>query len=529
MGMGPIVWTCLALTIHQNPVQEYFMPERGFRIPIKLEAKRASELQALTLLVSHDKGKTWEQVERKKPNEREFIYRAQDEGSFWFIVQEEDRSGRTNPSNPERVKPSMAVIVDTIRPQIKVTAERLPSGEILAHWTASDQYPDVRSLRLEYHCNGLPEGEWAPAGLPTTLEGNQKFLCKDVKGSEVRVRVRMKDQAGNQGEDVFVLPSAAPSVAGAAVSPAEGSPIGLIPSNARSDGSSQPNQLTSQQTLRPIITVPPGSMPAASPPTVEMGGPNPSPSAPGGLPIPSPMERSASPDRGFVDTQANSPAVKIVKVREVRIDFMVGKVGPSGLGNADVYVTLDKGVSWQKMPGEVPISLPPNAETHGSEVTGSVSVQLPKEGVIYGFIVSAKSKAGLAPPPPRPNDPPQALVELDTTVPNGQLFRPQPDPSQANTLVLAWEVKDRNLTDKPITLEWAEHKDGPWNIIGEGPLPNTGQFSWHLPDHLPPRVYLRMTMRDLAGNESRAQADKPELIDLSVPQTKIIGIAPASR
>jgi hypothetical protein len=36
-------------------------------------------------------------------------------------------------------------------------------------------------------------------------------------------------------------------------------------------------------------------------------------------------------------------------------------------------------------------------------------------------------------------------------------------------------------------------------------------------------------MSDVAGNESRAQTDKPELIDLSVPQTRITGVAPASR
>lgn len=52
-----------------------------------------------------------------------------------------------------------------------------------------------------------------------------------------------------------------------------------------------------------------------------------------------------------------TPAAKIVKTREVRLDFTVNKVGPSGLGNADVYITLDKGASWKKMPGEVPIRL----------------------------------------------------------------------------------------------------------------------------------------------------------------------------
>jgi hypothetical protein len=234
------------------------------------------------------------------------------------------------------------------------------------------------------------------------------------------------------------------------------------------------------------------------------------------------------PGGNYSGTPSNSPAVKIVKARQVRIDFTVGKVGPSGLGNADVYVSFDRGTNWKPMQGEVPVSLPPNADMHGAEVSGSVGVQLPSEGIIYGFIVAVKSKAGLAPPPPKPGDPPQALVEWDNTPPKGQLYKPQPDPNQPNTLLLGWKVEDRNLGEKPITLEWAEQKDGPWTPIGDG-LPNNGQFAWRLPERLPPRVHLRLTMRDLAGNESHAQTDRPELIDLSVPQTRIIGVAPAAR
>src|SRR5579875_481036 len=550
MGMGPIIWTCLALTLHQGPaVEEYFMPSRGLKLPLRLtDPKRASEIQAFILLVSRDKGKTWEQVDRKPPTEHEFIYHAPEDGSYRFIVQQEDRAGRPTPANPERVKPHMAVIVDTAPPQVKVTAERLASGQIRAHWTAADAYPDLRSLRLDYHTSALPEGQWTPLPAPLVLEGDKEFdPGKDGKAGEVRVRVQLKDQAGNVGEDVFVLHAAAAPATGQG----EGGPFSVI-STAPSNPSNQPNRLTSQQVQpRPMIEAAPSSRavptPPAPPPVVESNGPAPSPPAQfTGLPMAAnsagqtprlspigigetPVLPSTPPAGNRVEAPGQSPAVKIVKAREVRIDFTVGKVGPSGLGNADIYVTLDKGQTWKKMPGEVPVTLPPGADLRGPEVSGSVGVQLPGEGIVYGFIVAVKSKAGLAPPPPKPGEPPQALVELDTTAPTGQLYRPQPDPTQPNTLLLAWKAEDRNLGDKPITLEWAEQKDGPWNLIGEPQLPNTGQYPWRLPEHLPPRVYLRLTMRDVAGNESRAQTDKPELIDLSVPQTKIIGIAPAAR
>jgi hypothetical protein len=531
MGMGPIVWTCLALTLHQGPVQECFLPKRGILLPIKkADSNKIREIQALILLVSNDKGKTWVPVDKKSPDVKEFIYHAPADGSYWFMIQQEDRAGRATPSNPERVKPSQAVIVDTTPPLINVTAERLPSGAIRVHWKASDEYPDPRSVRLDYHTSAHNDDQWSSVLPSPVLEGDKEFdPGQDGKTGEVRVRVQIKDQAGNTGEGVCVLHAAASTAAGPPSGPPQGPPINLIPPT-RNDPPSQPNQLTSRQTPRPTIEAVPGSMvaPAPLPPPAELSGPAPSPAPFAGMPIAGNVDPMPPPGGNLVGTPPNSPALKIVKSRQVRIDFAVGKVGPSGLGNADVYVSFDRGASWKPMQGEVPVSLPPGTDIHGSEMSGSVGVQLPSEGIIYGFIVAVKSKAGLAPPPPKPGDPPQALIEWDNTPPRGQLYRPQPDPNQPNTLLLAWKVEDRNLGEKPITLEWAEQKDGPWNLIGEPQLSNAGQYPWRLPERLPPRVYLRLTMRDLAGNESHAQTDRPELIDLSVPQTRIIGIAPAA-
>jgi hypothetical protein len=535
MGMGPIIWTCLALTLHQSSPPTWYMPTRNVGLPLSQKDKDRKDIQQFTLLHSADQGGTWEQGVSIRPGESDmFKFHAPKDGVYWFIVQQVDRQNNTTPRDPNRMKPSLIVIVDTAPPQVKVTAERLPSGMLRVHWSASDAYPDLRSLRLDFQTRSLPN--WTPVATDLVLQGQKDFdPGTEGKTGEVHVRVQLKDQAGNPGEDVCVLSASAsipppnisaPSVGETRIGTAEGSPIGLIPPN-RSDTPSPPNQLTSRQTQQPVIERTPGSMPTPSP-SVELSGPAPGPAPLAGLPIASNNEPIPPPPSNLAQTQTNYSAVKIVKADKVRLDFTVGKVGPSGLGNADVYVTRDRGNTWSKMPGEVPVILPPNADLRG-EVSGSVGVLLPAEGIVYGFIVAVKSKAGLAPPPPKQGDPPQALVELDTTAPQGQLFKPQLDPVQPNTLVLAWEAKDRNLGGRPITLEWAEQKEGPWNIIGEQSLPNNGQYPWRLPDRLPPRVYLRLTMRDLAGNESRAQTDKPELIDLSVPQTRITGVAPAAR
>jgi hypothetical protein len=188
--------------------------------------------------------------------------------------------------------------------------------------------------------------------------------------------------------------------------------------------------------------------------------------------------------------------------------------------------------------GELPLNLPPGADVHGpGPVHGSVTVQLPNEKVIYGFIVAVKSKAGLARPAPKSGEPPQVRVELDATVPQAQLFGPVPDPNQPNSLVLSWSAVDRNLASDAITLEWAERKEGPWTLIADklpnasasGTLPPqvTGSYVWQLPERMPSRVFLKLTVRDNAANIAEAKADKPVLIDLSVPETRSVVVSPS--
>ena len=47
------------------------------------------------------------------------------------------------------------------------------------------------------------------------------------------------------------------------------------------------------------------------------------------------------------------------------------------------------------------------------------------------------------------------------------------------------------------------------------------------PATAPPNVYLRLTVRDTAGNKAVAQTPDPVLIDLSVPEVSNIGLGGA--
>jgi hypothetical protein len=213
------------------------------------------------------------------------------------------------------------------------------------------------------------------------------------------------------------------------------------------------------------------------------------------------------------------PPVELVNKPQAKIEFQVGKYGPSGLGSVDVYVTSDDGASWTLATTDRNVTLPSPAEMHGGvPVAGAVTVELKDEGVVHGYYIVVKSRAGLGKKPPEPGTVPQVRIEMDITPPSVEMYKPQPDPNRHDTLLLSWKATDKNLANNPVTIEWAQQKDGQWNVIGAADMANSGQYSWQVPANVPPSVYLRLSVRDAAGNRAVAQTQEPELVDLSVPE-----------
>jgi hypothetical protein len=158
-------------------------------------------------------------------------------------------------------------------------------------------------------------------------------------------------------------------------------------------------------------------------------------------------------------------------------------------------------------------------------VKASIVVPVAQEGVPVGYYVVVKSKAGLGKSPPVKSDIPHIRVEVDTTFPEAVLYSPQPEPGQRDTLVLTWKATDRNLSLNPVTLEWSEKREGPWSPIGPGELPNTGKYTWAMHPNMPASVYLKLMVKDSAGNVAVAQTQEPLLIDLNIPEVNVLGIS----
>jgi hypothetical protein len=192
-------------------------------------------------------------------------------------------------------------------------------------------------------------------------------------------------------------------------------------------------------------------------------------------------------------------------------------VGPSGVASVELWWTKNDGQDWDKYAFDDQIKAP---------VTGGKyqrTLELPGDG-LYGFALVVRSPAGRGRAAPRPGDVPEVRIEVDTIPPVAQLYAPQADAKNPDSLLLTWLAKDQNLSQNPVTLEWSENRNGPWHPIASN-APNTGRHVWSLPEHRPVEVYLRLKVRDTAGNEGVAVTAEPQNVDLSEPEGRIVNIS----
>jgi hypothetical protein len=215
------------------------------------------------------------------------------------------------------------------------------------------------------------------------------------------------------------------------------------------------------------------------------------------------------------------PPIRYVNNREVALAYEITREGPSRVGAVELWWTPDDGKTWDKAP------MPP-VEDAVQNNRRQRRIDLLEGDGVYGFSLVLRSRAGLSKRAPKPGDIPEMRIELDTVKPQATLFKLQADPQRRDTLILTWNATDKNLGPTPITLEWSQVPEGPWQPIAVD-LANTGQYAWQLPSTMPVQVYLRLRARDLAGNVGEAVTPEPQLVDLTEPEGHLVDIAPVVR
>jgi hypothetical protein len=202
----------------------------------------------------------------------------------------------------------------------------------------------------------------------------------------------------------------------------------------------------------------------------------------------------------------------LVNSRTIAIDYEVASVGPWGVSEVELWGTRDGGQTWRRYAADDDNRSPVMATVEG-------------EGD-FGFRVLVHSAGGFAASPPHPGEPPEVMVRVDLVRPEASIESVhQGVGNSADQIQIRWTARDTQLAERPVTLYYSAQPAGPWSIIAAG-LPNTGEYAWRAERHLPEQLYVRLEVRDAAGNATTFQATEPVTVNRPRPQARIREVRP---
>lgn len=448
-----------------------------FSIPFRLEraADPSQEPVEVQLFASGDRGATWHLYSKVEPARQRFMFRAGGDGEYWFQIRTLDRANRLRPEQSNT--PGLRVVVDTVAPELQIDAQRGTAGQIVARWRLRDPNLKTDGLTIQYRTSAT--GPWQSVAISpqnSRVEGDTQTgevtWWPQPGSGDIQVRAEGTDLAGNPAVSHAQVKATPQNVPG--------------PTQTASDTISP---------WRPGTTTPltgPGSTAA----TVESRyGTTPA------TPVSTTADRYGRPPSvgSGMGSTANLPPgerPRMVNSRLFELQYDIDSIGPSGIARIELWGTRDNGRTWRSY-----------AVDEGSR--SPLMVNVDEEG-FYGFRIVVTSRTGPSGRPPQSGDQPEIIVGVDMTKPNAQITSVEqgcgPD---AGKLVISWQAEDRMLlAARPTSLMFSETPGGPWTTIAAG-LENTGRYAWSLDRRLPPQIYLRLEVRDEAGNVAEFETKDP--------------------
>jgi hypothetical protein len=559
-----ILAVCLCLTLGQNPGDVRYANFRSLRVPVNVPAALQPKIRELLLYASTDQGREWKHVAGPiSSDKKEFAFYAPADGTYWLRVVKVSQDNVRDPDEVSLMRgpADMKLVIDTVQPIVKTIEAQRHGDDVYVSWEVQEANLDLGrdGMQLEYQVSDAPGAPWSPIPFSAALTGRTQFNPGHKHPLNVRLTVR--DLAGNQSYGVKELPGTAPAPGGIV----QTGGVAMLPSDLilpkqpkEPDRQLLPMVGGEEKSLPkpefPGLIPPPTPQPkdtvekmVAPPTTKENPGEKvvadsrfpPPPIDPPKI-VPPPLREDQSPPPGGIVTPPRElpfdgkpiataaasrkplPAIQYVNQHQVMLEYELRRVGPSGIGGIELWLTRDDGGTWEPYAAD--------EDVHGSAVNNRQKRKFdlrdasdrPFADGVYGLTLVVKNRAGMG-KKPRPGDVPEIRIEIDTTLPEAKLFEPTADPQHPDQVLLRWSATDKNLTATPISLEYAEKADGPWLPIATE-MENSGRYSWKVAPNVPVQVYLRVRVSDKAGNVSVGVTRQPQYIDFTEPEGALIGI-----
>ncbi len=562
MNTGILAAACMSLLLSQGSGDITYTNRRNPEFPLNFQESARAGIREVLVYASADKGRNWEQIVSVPATKDRFTFYARSDGMYWLQVAIVNQQGIQLPDNKTLLSrgPDQVIVVDTLNPVIKSFQAQRHGDEVFVSWDVQESNPDLskEAFRLEFQVKDSVLATWTPVPIQPSLQGKTSFRAGT--NQTIIVRLTVRDLAGNQSyspaevsgtiaaagfttekntetpqptpnfptipNDILVpggntpmkpldLPPPPKGIGdgGTPKNPFPVTPIGIVP---------PPTKELSSEKVVADTRMPPEPVKPITPPT----GGIPRPASEGGLDV-KPIAHTSSARKAL-------PTAQFVREHQVLLQYRLNRVGPSGIGGVELWLTKDDGDTWERYAEDNDASTaPPQGIQERTFDLRDRETDAPFADGIYGFSLVVKNRAGMG-KKPRPGDVPEIRVEIDTKTPEAQLFQPVPDPQHPDQLLIKWNATDKNLGPAPIQLEYAEKREGPWQSIktdlaNTGRYTNqhvTGDYSWKVPPSTPVQVYLRLRVIDRAGNEGVAVTRDPQFVDLVEPEGALIGVQP---
>lgn len=504
------------------------------------------------LHVSSDLGQTWAPHAQSPPDETRFVFKAPQDGEYWFMLRTKFASGQYLPTG--RPAPEIKVVVDTAPPTLTLEAREGDGGEVHLRWTASDPNLAAETLHIEYKTTELASN-WQRVAIerPALKPGQTEYVGETtivplMQGGEpsliIRADVADKAQNHTAREQPLRLARGRGAGAGAAQTAAadessdesppqmqaafpQAASTATAPNEDRSfpalDASGDPFYRPSRGQAFSDHAIDGARSPERQPSPATGGakkrdsGPEIAPSGQQPL-IPElvhpPVRRRH--DQAPTPEETAPPAADVqphlINKQRFELVYEIDSLGSAGIAGVELWCTRDGGSTWNFFGAD-------------DDCRSPMLVNADGEG-LYGFRVVAATTSGLRSHEPAPGEPPDVWVEVDLTPPEVRLVSAEQGTGEdADQLVIAWEANDERLAKRPVSLRFREQPDAPWTTIASG-LPNSGRYAWRLDHRLPEQVCLQLEVRDEAGNV--AADELPEAVSLRQvrPQSHIREVHP---
>lgn len=519
-------------------VNRTFLNKSSIDLPIEIENSYRSQISNLVLYVKEGANGTWAARDKAAPTQTSFTFRAPRDGEYWFRIVAIDKQGNAHPDDLSKdPQDAVVVIIDTTMPGLDVAHRAAAAEGQIIQCDIRDANPDIFKLRFYYQTR---DQVWRSL---ESLPDQPNLFCVPSQAALTNfIRVVACDMAGNSTARTYSLSElaakGAPGRGNIAAGPqAPSAPRAIAPPPG---GISLPSPNTSPL---PVTIVNESGQPIAPPTIIEQGYSEPRTPAPQpinstirtaktNLPTPGsgptidvlpevrpgtvelppvPQAPEIETVSGTMSKQAPMPAAQLVGSHQVFLNYAVENVGGSGVGKLEIYATRDRGQTWHKI-GE------------DSTRKNPVEVNLPGEG-LFGLKAVVSNGRGFGAGLPQAGDPADWWIEVDTTRPKAAITGIRAGVAQeAGAIYIYWQTEDKNIIADSAELFYAPSREGPWTSMARN-LKNSGEHRWQPPAEAGAHAFIRLIVRDKAGNIGLSETTQPvPLDDLSRPRVRLIGV-----